>query len=121
MIFLFGQIILWLIIAFLLGFIIGWLLSSQFKRSQYKDLKLGEDLKSTEAQDDLKIIKGVGPVLEKKLNEFGITTFRQIAELDQNEIELISEKIGPFPGRIERDGWIKQAKEQHFKKYREQI
>jgi small subunit ribosomal protein S2 len=60
--------------------------------------------------DDLKELTGVGPVLEKTLNEFGIYHYRQIAGLKKAEIAEIDEALN-FKGRIERDDWIKQAKE----------
>ncbi|MGH1421552.1 MAG: 50S ribosomal protein L21 [Hyphomonas sp.] len=60
--------------------------------------------------DDLKKISGVGPVLEKKLNEAGIYFFSQIAALTAPQIEELEEEMS-FPGRIERDDWVKQAAE----------
>ncbi len=60
--------------------------------------------------DDLKKISGVGPVLEKKLNSLGITTFAQIAAFTKEDIAKIDEALS-FKGRIERDEWLKQAKE----------
>lgn len=67
-------------------------------------------LKKPEGEpDDLKLISGVGPVLEKKLNEFGIYHYRQIAALKKAEIAEIDEALN-FKGRIERDDWLKQAK-----------
>ncbi|MCU0418597.1 MAG: hypothetical protein MUC38_02980 [Cyclobacteriaceae bacterium] len=62
-------------------------------------------------RDDLKVIKGIGPVIEKKLNEQGIYTFQQIAEFSAAEIEHISEVLEFFPGRIARDHWVEQAQE----------
>lgn len=59
--------------------------------------------------DDLKLIHGVGPVLESKLNELGIYHFRQIAKFEQRDIDLVNDATA-FPGRIERDEWIDQAK-----------
>jgi NADH-quinone oxidoreductase subunit E len=59
--------------------------------------------------DDLKMIAGIGPVLERALNQYGITSFAQIAALRKREIAELEEKM-KFPGRIERDEWIKQAK-----------
>jgi len=59
--------------------------------------------------DDLKLIHGVGPVLENKLNELGIYHFRQIAKFEQRDIDLVNDATA-FPGRIERDEWIDQAK-----------
>lgn len=58
--------------------------------------------------DDLKLISGVGPVLEEKLNELGIYHFWQIAKFEQKDIDLVNDAMA-FPGRIERDEWIDQA------------
>ena len=59
-------------------------------------------------KDDLKLISGVGPVLEDKLNELGIFHFWQIAKFEQKDIDLVNDAMS-FPGRIERDEWIAQA------------
>lgn len=61
------------------------------------------------AKDDLKMISGVGPVLEGKLNAIGVTTFAQVAALKKAEIAKLEAHLA-FPGRVERDDWIKQAK-----------
>jgi predicted flap endonuclease-1-like 5' DNA nuclease len=61
------------------------------------------------AGDDLKRIKGIGPVIEKQLHEMGITSFRQVAALTPEEIARIDAAI-EFPGRIEREGWVEQAR-----------
>lgn len=67
--------------------------------------------KSSEAQkDDLKKIQGIGPVIEKKLNSIGIYTFKQISQLNDIDINKVTELIEFFPGRIKRDNWIDQAK-----------
>ena len=60
--------------------------------------------------DDLKQLSGVGPALEKKLHAEGITTFAQIAAWTDADVEAFGEKLN-FKGRIEREGWIEQAKE----------
>ena len=60
--------------------------------------------------DDLKQLSGVGPALEKKLHAEGITTFAQIAAWTDADVEEFGEKLN-FKGRIEREGWIEQAKE----------
>ncbi len=59
--------------------------------------------------DDLKTLAGVGPALEKKLNEAGITTYAQIAAWNADDIAEINEALA-LKGRIERDGWVDQAK-----------
>lgn len=62
------------------------------------------------AADDLKKLSGVGPALEKKLLEAGVTTFAQIAAWTPEDVAAMDEKLS-FKGRIEREGWIEQAKE----------
>lgn len=62
------------------------------------------------AGDDLKQLSGVGPALEKKLHEAGVTTFAQIAAWTEADIADMDEKLS-FKGRIEREGWVEQAKE----------
>ena len=58
--------------------------------------------------DDLKLITGIGPVLEKTLNAIGITTWSQVAKLTPEQIAEVEGEVG-FKGRIERDNWLKQA------------
>ncbi len=58
--------------------------------------------------DDLKVLSGVGPALEKKLHEAGVTTFAQIAAWTEADIAEMDEKLS-FKGRIEREGWVEQA------------
>jgi NADH-quinone oxidoreductase subunit E len=58
--------------------------------------------------DDLKMISGVGPVLEGKLHDLGIYTFAQIAKWTETEIGWVDGYLN-FRGRIVRDDWIKQA------------
>ncbi len=58
--------------------------------------------------DDLKQLSGVGPALEKKLHENGVTTFAQIAAWKADDIAAMDEKLN-FKGRIEREGWVDQA------------
>lgn len=59
--------------------------------------------------DDLKLLSGVGPVLEKKLHDAGVTSFAQIAAWTEHDIAEFDEKLS-FKGRIEREGWVEQAK-----------
>lgn len=61
-------------------------------------------------KDDLKKISGIGPVYEGKLNDLGIYTFEQMTKLDADGIETI-ETLTNFPGRVEREDWIGQAKQ----------
>jgi predicted flap endonuclease-1-like 5' DNA nuclease len=59
--------------------------------------------------DDLKRIRGIGVLIEKKLNSLGITQYEQVANWTGADIERIS-RILDFKGRIEREHWIEQAR-----------
>jgi len=65
-----------------------------------------------EQRDDLKQIFGIGPVTEKALNELGITSYSQLADLKSHEIEKIASALSIVPGRIERDNWVGNARKQ---------
>jgi predicted flap endonuclease-1-like 5' DNA nuclease/predicted nucleic acid-binding Zn-ribbon protein len=62
-------------------------------------------------KEDLKQIRGIGPFIEKKLHKIGVYTLRQIANFTKDDIARATDLIKYFPGRIERDQWIFQAKE----------
>lgn len=70
--------------------------------------------------DDLKLIVGVGPVLERMLHGLGVATFRQIAHWTERDIAEFDSKLPEFPGRIVRDQWVTQARALHQSKYGEQ-
>lgn len=63
------------------------------------------------ADDNLKLIDGIGPVFEKNLNAMGIRTFEQISKMNAETIQLVEEITKYFPGKIEREDWMTQAKE----------
>lgn len=62
-----------------------------------------------ETPDDLTRIKGVGEVLQRKLNEYGVYVFSQIAAWTPAQVEAFSSRLS-FKGRIQREKWIEQAK-----------
>jgi len=127
------QIVICLVIAALIGGVIGYLIGK--KTSEKIDNKLKEKtngileidksdsdtnimvgvaplllLEAREGEkDNLQYIDGIGAVLEKLLNEIGIFHFEQIANLNEEEVVWLDQAIA-FPGRIEREEWIKQAK-----------
>jgi predicted flap endonuclease-1-like 5' DNA nuclease len=61
-------------------------------------------------KNNLQKIKGIGAVIEKKLHEYGITGYDQIAAWGSAEVEEFSQRLN-FKGRIERERWVEQAKE----------
>jgi NADH-quinone oxidoreductase subunit E len=77
---------------------------------------LEDDPQPGDDKDDLKQIKGVGPVIEKTLNELGILLFSQIAELSESEIDRVAQRLKGFRSRIYREDWIGQARDLQFRK-----
>ncbi len=77
---------------------------------------LDEDSESANDKDDLKQIKGVGPAIEKTLNELGIFFFNQIAEISEYEIDRVAQRLKGFRSRIYRQDWIGQARDLHYQK-----
>lgn len=62
-----------------------------------------------DAPDNLKIIKGIGPQNERRLHALGIWHFEQIAAWTPENVEWVGSYLA-FPGRIEREDWIEQAR-----------
>ena len=75
-------------------------LAEQFGEQDQHDLR-----------DDLKQIKGVGPAIEKTLNDMGIFRFQQIADMTEYDIDRVAERLKGFHSRIYRENWIGQARE----------
>jgi NADH-quinone oxidoreductase subunit E len=61
--------------------------------------------------DDLKLIVGVGPVLERLLHSLGFYHFDQLANWTAAEIAWVDENLEGFKGRVTRDKWVAQAKD----------
>jgi len=59
--------------------------------------------------NDLKLLSGVGPAMEKKLHAEGVTSINQIAEMTNEQIAELDAKIG-IKGKIE-DTWKNEAQE----------
>ena len=60
-------------------------------------------------RDDLSRIRGVDRDLELRLNENGISSFRDLARLDRGDEAALEGRLGLDPGRISREAWRDQA------------
>jgi NADH-quinone oxidoreductase subunit E len=60
--------------------------------------------------DDLKLILGIGPKLEKLCQSLGFYHFDQIAAWTTDEIAWVDDNLEGFKGRVTRDKWVAQAK-----------
>jgi large subunit ribosomal protein L21 len=65
---------------------------------------------STDFNDDVSLIGGVGPALKKKLEAAGVTSLKQIAAMGAADLAKIDEDL-KLGGRTEREEWVEQAKE----------
>jgi predicted flap endonuclease-1-like 5' DNA nuclease len=79
---------------------------------QKEEIKKIESWKESgpHSDDNLKMIRGIGPHIEKMLKKAGITSYKQIASFNEEDIRLVSDAIGSFPRRISRELWVEQAK-----------
>ncbi|MGO8971112.1 MAG: hypothetical protein ACLQDQ_16255 [Myxococcaceae bacterium] len=68
-------------------------------------------------RDDLQQIRGIGPVLERRLHRSGIYRFAQIATWTHADILAMSERLPGFHDRIVRDRWTTEARRLHIAKY----
>jgi len=75
------------------------------------DSEVAADTGAHVSRDDLKMIKGVGPAIEKTLNEIGIFRFEQIADMSEYDIDRVAKRLRGFHSRIYREDWIGQARD----------
>ncbi len=134
---LFFQIWLWLLLAFVLGWAAHWFLCCRGKEQEAPTIeeansvsKLSADTAVSTAApvveisdewkpmgfssrpdqvDDLKRIKGIGAVIEETLHGLGVYQFSQVAEWTEDNTAWV-ENFLSFPGRIGRENWIDQAR-----------
>ncbi len=124
------EVALLLLIAFVIGCFIGYLLrrilfKPEAKSTSASQAKPVDKVKpaSTSApdgkplaldgprdgkKDDLKRIKGIGPKIEGTLNGLGIYHFDQISTWDRKTIKWVDNYLS-FKGRIDREKWVSQA------------
>lgn len=75
-----------LLAGLLIGWLIEWIIDRIYWRKRYRFV--AEQLEET--KDNLREIKGVGKVLEARLNQADIYSFSALAALSQEELERIA-------------------------------
>lgn len=68
------------------------------------------DRGTSPADAPIATLKGLGPKLNTRLGELGITTVGQMAALNDDDAARLDAQLGPFAGRMARDRWIEQAR-----------
>jgi len=104
------------------------LAAARAETARYRDLCIDLEnnaapplLDGPNAPDDLKLIVGIGPVLERMLHQLGVSTYRQIARWSERDVDDFDARLPEFPGRIRRDAWVTQARELHQSKFGEAL
>lgn len=60
--------------------------------------------------DDLRLIEGIGPKIERVLHGIGVFHFDQIAAWTEADVAWVDANLPSFPGRASRDRWVSQAR-----------
>lgn len=60
--------------------------------------------------DDLTRIKGIGPKIAQIMESVGITTFKQVSELDDEDADRIAQRLGSARGKMQRTEWAESAR-----------
>ncbi len=61
-------------------------------------------------RDDLKLIRGIGPVFERLLHQIGVTRFEQIARWNADDIEEAATALDTNVKRIVSGSWVESAR-----------
>ena len=67
-------------------------------------------VEKTDVINDLKVIKGIGPVLEKSLNDLNVTSYEQIAKMTLKNMGKLLTDAGVNAKIYDLSGWKAQAK-----------
>ena len=118
MTYLMTQIVVCLLLAALFGFILGWALRSMACQRKIAELEAAwaDRLASASAggapvhRDDLKRIEGIGPKIEKMLNDELISTWAELAVAPVDRLKNILRKGGDRYKMHDPTSWPDQAK-----------
>lgn len=81
------------------------------RRDSESQSDFAKDHKAPAERDNLTELPGIGPIVEQMLNSQNIMSFRQIANLSDEEIRYLENHVIRFPGQLRRNAWIEEAKE----------
>ena len=115
------------ILGLLVGWLIEWIIDWFYWRRRYAEKDTGSyepPVRATAvparaveeprpvvkpARDNLQVIKGIGPVIERNLNEAGITTFEQLGNLTPADLRRI---LGDVIERLsDEEALLQQARD----------
>ena len=92
-----------LVVGLICGWVIEWVIDWVYWRKRY----IASEKKASKKKDNLKKIKGIGPLIEKRLNQADVYTFKKLSKLASSELEEI---VGNAEHLSDEKDMIKQAK-----------
>lgn len=120
------EIIIMLAVAFLLGMLVHWAFTDEneecsshstppkeVKKPVRKTVKKAAPVAKKvvrKTKDNLRLIDGIGPKIEKLLNNEGIKSFADLARAKKATLNAILEKAGPRFQMHDPATWAAQAK-----------
>jgi len=102
-------------------------LTGELERWRQHCRVLGDELKRNRnapppgPPDELTEIRGIGSVIARKLHEAGIWHYCELAELRGEALRQAGALIPDIERRMRRDGWVEQAQQLHYDKYRKPL
>ena len=113
--YLIGQMMICLLLAALLGFLIGWALRALLCHNKISELEAAWEKRLAAAgapikRDDLKVIEGIGPKIEKLLNKDEIYTWEELAGAPLDRLRKILSRAGEHYRIHDPKSWPDQAK-----------
>jgi hypothetical protein len=97
--------ILWVTLGFFfLMVVVGWLVS---RSSGNQTQVVSKKIATRKSGDDLTILEGIGPKVEKILNDAGYLSFADLAKAKTAEVDKVLDAAGLQ--MMDSAGWIEQA------------
>ncbi len=102
--------LLWLLGAFLLGLLLGWLLKQLFGCSNNEETYVAPVAAVDAVKDNLTKIEGIGPKIKSLLNNDGIWSFNQLAAAPTSRLQKVLDDAGPAYTVHNPRTWAAQSK-----------
>ncbi len=103
-----AEILLMLTVAFVLGYLVRHIMCL-LRCKNSPAVVAAPVAKNLSTKDDLKVVEGIGPAIEKLLNKEGIHTYWQLAETSKDKLVEILTKAGPLYLNHGEGTWGEQA------------
>jgi len=98
-----------IVFGLLIGWLVEWGIDWYYWRRRIRTLENENIELKAQLKDDLKTIKGIGPVIAGRLKKAGVDSFKSLARLSSDQLrEIVGEKIEKL---VDKEGILNQAKQ----------